>query len=197
MTLEELIAQAQQFEKDENFQKAFDLFTEAIRLSPTSPDLFSWRGVVLFHLDKKEDALADMNKAVELQPDYSYRYSSRAYIKASLMLIDEAIADYKKCIELDPQDSIAYNNLGMMEEQKGWNQMAKKNFEKADELEGLLKANKIESGKEQRKNKGTIDNSQKKDSKLSKGRIFRDVFTKKETFKEFLHFIKSGFKIKD
>ena len=199
MTIEQLIKNAQDAEKAEDFQQAFILYTKAIERQPDSPDLYSWRGVVLFHLDKKEDALSDMDKAVDLQPDYSYRYSSRAYIKASLMLTESAIEDYKKCVELDPSDSIAYNNMGLLEQQLGWNKKAEKNFNKADTLENVLKDRGISSTKEQKKEvqtKQTNTNAADIEEGTSRGRIIKNVFTKKQTFKEFVQFIKNGFKLK-
>ena len=86
--------------------------------------------MVLFHLDRKEDSLIDMNKAVDLEPNYSYRYSSRAYIKASLGMTEDAILDYKKCTELDPEDAISWNNMGLLEDQLGWNKKAGKHLKR-------------------------------------------------------------------
>jgi Flp pilus assembly protein TadD len=79
-------------------------------------------------------ALKDMDKAVELEPKNPYRYSSRAYINWHLKNMEQAVADYKMAIELDPDDAVAHNNLGMLEEQMGYQQQAQKRFKKADGL---------------------------------------------------------------
>jgi len=191
MTIEDIIKQAEEKNSQEDYLGAFQLYSKAIDVLPNDANLFSARGIVLFHLDKKEDSLKDMNKAVELEPNYSYRYSSRAYIKASLRMTEYAIADYKKCTELDPQDAIAWNNMGLLEDQLGWNKKAEKTFQKADSLDKVLKDNGITAEK-------NIDATPVKLEKpITKSRIIKDVFTKKETFKEFVHFVKSGFKIKN
>ena len=191
MTIEDIITQAKESNAKEDYQDAFRLYSKAIDVLPNDPDLYSARGVVLFHLDRKEDSLIDMNKAVDLEPNYSYRYSSRAYIKASLRMTEEAILDYKKCTDLDPEDAISWNNMGLLEDQLGWNKKAKKTFNKADSLENVLKDKGIPIEKESK-----ISES-KSEIPISKNRIIKEVFTKKETFKEFVKFVRSGFKIKN
>jgi len=191
MTIDDIIKQAEEKNTQENYQSAFELYSKAIEVLANDPNLYSARGVVLFHLDKKEESLQDMNKAVELEPEYSYRYSSRAYIKASLRMTEDAIADYKKCTELDPSDSIAWNNMGLLEDQLGWNKKAEKTFQKADSLDKVLK----ESGISAQKEPETA--SEEASPPLTKNRVIKNVFTKKETFKEFISFVKSGFKIKN
>ena len=191
MTIEDIITQAKESNAKEDYQDAFRLYSKAIDVLPNDPDLYSARGVVLFHLDRKEDSLIDMNKAVDLEPNYSYRYSSRAYIKASLRMTEEAILDYKKCTDLDPEDAISWNNMGLLEDQLGWNKKAKKTFSKADSLDKVLKDKGIPIEKESK-----ISES-KSEIPISKNRIIKEVFTKKETFKEFVKFVRSGFKIKN
>lgn len=190
MTIENIIKQAEEKNAQENYSEAFNLYSKAIDVLPNDPDLYSARGVVLFHLDRKEEALDDMNKAADLEPEYSYRYSSRAFIKASLRMTEEAILDYKKCTELDPEDAIAWNNMGLLEDQLGWNKKAEKTFQKADSLDKVLKDKGIPVEKD-------IETPQlPAETPESKNRIIKEVFTKKETFKEFVNFVKSGFKIK-
>jgi tetratricopeptide (TPR) repeat protein len=186
MTIEDIIKQA-----EEDYKEAFRLYSKAIDVLPNDPDLYSARGVVLFHLDRKEDSLLDMNKAVDLEPNYSYRYSSRAYIKASLRMTEDAILDYKKCTELDPEDAIAWNNMGLLEDQLGWNKKAGQTFKKADSLENVLKDKDIPI-----ENESELSEP-KPEIPISKNRIIKEVFTRKETFKEFVKFVRSGFKIKN
>ena len=191
MTIEDIITQAKESNAKEDYQDAFRLYSKAIDVLPNDPDLYSARGVVLFHLDRKEDSLIDMNKAVDLEPNYSYRYSSRAYIKASLRMTEEAILDYKKCTELDPEDAIAWNNMGLLEDQLGWNKKAGQTFKKAGSLENILKDKDIP------KEKDSDLSKPKSEIPISKNRIIKEVFTRKETFKEFVKFVRSGFKIKN
>ncbi len=199
MTIQDIIDQADAAQKEGNFQKAYELYTKAIEVLPAA-DLYSERGVVLFHLNRLEDSLKDMDKAVEYQPDYGYRYSSRAYIKANMGMVKEAIEDYEKCIELEPDDSLAYNNMGLLMEKLGWQQQAEKNFNKADKLEGIPEKKKPSTPPTTNPPKQESTGQEplnEIDPDVTKGRIIKDVFTKKESFKEFIQFIKSGFKLKE
>ena len=106
-------------------------------------------------------------------------------------MTEEAILDYKKCTDLDPEDAISWNNMGLLEDQLGWNKKAKKTLNKADSLEKVLKDKDIPI-----ENKSEISEP-KPEIPASKNRIIKDVFTKKKTFKEFVKFVRSGFKIKN
>jgi tetratricopeptide (TPR) repeat protein len=172
--------------------------------NPNHPDILSDRGVVYIHLNRKEDALKAFDLSLNLQPDYAYRYSSRAYARAFFGDIDAAIKDYEKAVELDKEDAIAYNNLGLLLEQKGRMDLAKKNFDRADHLakieEKLL--NVVDELEEdgiydevqiQRKE---IEPIEKRKKELTTWGEMKKIFTSKDQFKDFLHFIKNGFKNK-
>lgn len=211
MNLQEQITKAKIAIQEQKFDQAIKLLTEALAKHPENANLYSERGVAHFHAKHNLKALADMDKAVELEPNNSYRYSSRAFVKGACRMTQEAIADYEKCIALDPEDSIAYNNLGLLQEQLGWQKQAEDNFDKADTLEGVLKDRKIdipevESTQEETKN---IEEAVKEEPKVennieeveeidpSKIEIAKSVFTQKSVFKEFIGFIKNGFKLKE
>lgn len=214
MNLQEQVTKAKIAIQEQNFDEAIELLTIAIQEHPNDANLYSERGVAHFHAKHNLKSLADMDKAVELEPNNSYRYSSRAFVKGACRMTDEAIADYEKCIELDPEDSIAYNNLGLLQEQLGWQKQAVDNFEKADTLEGVLKDRKIdisepETIKEEKAEKEPIKTTLPKEDKTNntiedaeeveatKMEIAKSVFTQKRVFKEFIGFIKNGFKLKE
>ena len=189
--------QGQKYQSERNFEKALDSYLSALEVKKDA-DTCSLIGVCLFHLERNEEALDYMNLAVELQPEYSYRYSSRAYIKASLGRTEDAIIDYEKCISLDPDDAVAYNNLGLLQEKLGWEMKSKESFKKADELDTILNSAGIDRPQEQSnstKSEQLKEEESFTPSSINKGEIIKDVFTKKETFKEFISFLKSGFKL--
>lgn len=140
-----------------------------------------------FHLGDKENALADINRSLEIEPHYSYRYSSRAFIKEAFGDTAGAIEDYKMCIALDPDDAIAYNNLGLLEERQGYTQLAKKHFGIADKLAGVKPKERVNT------KDNTSQNAEK--NTPTKSQLIRDIFTKRKTFKEFITFIRRGFKL--
>lgn len=204
---------AVKFMEQGKMKEALDALNLAIVSEPENPDYYSERGVVYFHLKNKMKSIADMNKAVDLQPDYSYRYSSRAYIKDWLGDLEGAIADYEIAIKLDPEDAIAYNNLGMLQEKLGYKKKANQYYDRADSISGVtqrqkqfnteeidIKLSRSESLSEEHQalkvqgiDKETFNETNNKNQ--TKGKVFKNVFSDKKTFKEFISFVKNGFKI--
>lgn len=173
----------------------------ANQITKNDANIISERAVTLFHLGKKKEALADLNLAVLLEPENPYRYSSRAYMQEQLGYTKEAVEDYKKAIELDPEDAIAQNNLGLLEQKLGRMEAANQRFKKADDLVGYKPKEGAKEiplpKKKQEKEKAAapkyvIEDPVKKDTKS----ILKDLFTKKETRREFFRFILDGFKLK-
>ncbi|MCB9189258.1 MAG: tetratricopeptide repeat protein [Flavobacteriales bacterium] len=185
--------EAQNYIKESKFEKAKVLLDGALEIEPKNANLISERAVVYFHLGEKEKALKELDYCVLLEPQNPYRYSSRAYVKAALKDIDGAIVDYEKCIQIDPLDAIAYNNLGLLLESQGRMKMAKKNFDRADELEGVLKERGIDLPMEEENNKEVLNEESSKGNTWS---IIRGTFTDKNMFKEYIQFLKNGFRIK-
>ncbi len=179
-----------------DFSRALKLYSLALEQEPNNPIIYSDRGVCFFNNNQFDKALEDLNTAQKLDPDNPYRYSSRAFVKGALKDTHGAIADYQRAIELDPEDAISRNNLGLMQEKIGYWDQAKKNFEVADELAGILKDRQISVDGDKQ------DESKKKPYNLSEeiqdGSLIdqaKKVFTSRSDFQEFLRFIKNGFKL--
>lgn len=189
--------------KDNDFISAIDLFSKAIDADPTEADFYAERGVCYLHLEKFDLSMFDMNKAVDLDPNYSYRYSCRAFVKARIGDVEGAVKDYEIAIKLDPDDAIAHNNLGLAHEQMGYYKKAKESFDKSNKIVGYdpeKRAKPVNNDEpvEQAKVKTDQNKQELPKSKKEDGRkIMTKVFTKKSTFKEFLGFIKNGFKLKE
>ena len=185
---------------DGSYKLALQHFDKAIKKQSDVADFHSERGVALFQLNRKEDALAALNKALMLEPDNPYRYSSRAFIKDSMGDTEGAIQDYLQCIKIDPEDAIAFNNLGMLEEKMGRKTSAKKRFKRADELISLMdpESGQIKFAPDETEKPRNIQKeiNEEKKQDIEKGitGIMLDVFRNKNTRKEFLEFVKSGMK---
>jgi Flp pilus assembly protein TadD len=177
-----------------NILKAYEIFNKLLTIKSNDPYVLSERGVAYFHMKKNDLALADLNQAVDLQPNNPYRYSSRAFIKSAMGDVQGGIEDYKKAIELDPNDAIAYNNLGLLLEKSGYEKSAKKKYEIADLLakeDNDILYNETTFTKIESKSV-EIENS---DSSSSFWHLFLKIFSSKKVFKEYLRFIRSGFKL--
>lgn len=194
---------AQDYIDAQKYDKALSAFNEALKKAPNHPDILSHRGVCYLHLNQKKNCLDDLNLSLQLQPDYSYRYASLAYAKDYFGDIDGAIAAYEKAIELDPEDAIAYNNLGLLQEKKGYQQKAQRQFEKADKLAKIERKFMDRLDKDEIRDAspapGKGETLQPKkltpDKVLSRKEVYRSLFKDGKTFKEFIVFIKQGFKL--
>lgn len=157
---------------------------EALLTAETSYE----RAVAFFQEKKYAEALHHFDIAVEKDTQNPFRYASRAYAKAHVGDVKGAIADYQEALRLDPEDAIAWNNLGLLEEQLGYKKEAQEKFAKADALasrdEILQRFNEIE---ESRRN-----NQTQPTAPLNRWQIIRDVFLKKQTFQQFIRFIRTG-----
>lgn len=180
----------------QNFVGALEDYTRAIE-SEENPSIYSERAVVYFYLKEFEKSLNDMNYAASLEPENPYRYSSRAFIKDAMGNTEEAIKDYEKAIQLDPEDSIAHNNLGLLQEKLGYKKAASEQFKKADklaEVDNLLeKIQEQQLEEEAPKEDETADAFREKISLIA---LLRSTFTTKDGFKEYVRFIKNGFRAK-
>jgi len=198
---------AHQLLHDGKVIEAIEAYSKALQINPDHADIYSDRGVAHLHNMDKQKCFADLNKAIELQPDYAYRYAAMAFAKNNFGDLEGAIIDYEKAVELDPDDAVAQNNLGLLLEQQGYKKSADERFARADKLseqeDHLLEViddldqQKPEAKKEIAPEPATsIETATEEVDTSSNSEEFKKIFTKKSQFKEFIRFIKNGFKIK-
>lgn len=202
----------------QEFAKAVKLLSNLINNDSEKPAYYSERGTAYFHLNKKQKAFDDMDKALQLDSGNPYRYACRAFIFDAMGKTQKAVEDYEIAVKLDPEDAIAWNNLGLLQEKLGRKMQSHNSYKKSDSILGIDKnreerfkneverLNKEEQEKVVEPNHGEpiqprniqkeLDQEQKELLEKGKAGIIKDVFTNKSTFKEFINFIKNGFKIK-
>jgi tetratricopeptide (TPR) repeat protein len=164
------------------------------------PDFLNDLAVATFHNGNSQLALKHLDDAILLQPDYGYRYAARGWMKQAAKDTNGAIQDYEKALELDPQDAITQNNLGILEEQLGRIQSAKERFAMADELDQVLRETNISASEENpvlSKNASTTKSSTpQRTSSNTRREIMQALLTSKGR-KEFIAFLRNGFKLND
>ncbi len=207
--------------KENDFLAAIEHFTIAIQEDANNVECYAERAVAYLNTNQYDLSMFDMHRCIEMEPNNSYRYSCRAFLKAKIGDTEGAIADYEMAIKLDPEDAIAYNNLGLVQETKGYRVQAQKSFEKSNELigynpnrfdEGALKKEtpKKVNSEVDKKDQQTTETIQpvtesntsvqiksEESANPSKGQIAKSVFTSRSGFKDFWQFIRNGFRIKE
>lgn len=175
------------------WKAAIESFSRAIEAEPDNPFYYNERAVCYLNIDQYDLSLFDMNKSVEIAPKYAYFYTSRGFLKARMRDMQGCVADYEKSLELDPKNEITYNNLGLALEQMGNMKRAQRVFAEGNKILGYDPQKRLE----QKENTSDEQNKMTPDEKQTKGKLAKDVFTKKSTFKEFMAFIGNGFKLKE
>lgn len=216
---------AQELLDEQKFDKSLIAFNKALKLDPNHPDILSHRGVLYLHMNQKKKCFEDLELSLRLDKDYSFRYAALAYAKDYFGDLDAAIELYQKAVAVDPEDAISHNNLGLLMEKQGYQKKAKDNFEKADRLaeiqtDMINKLDELESREDNFHSKkeglekessnplpkpGTMNlpkgeplqpKKMKADPTKTFGQVSKDLVTKKSVFKEFIEFVKNGFKLK-
>lgn len=182
--------------KENDHFVAIELFSLVLAEDPKDANALSQRAVCYLNIGNYSKSMDDINAAIAVDPEYGYYYQCRAYIKASMKDYESSIKDYEKAVELDPQDSIAYNNLALAQEQMGWAKQAQSNFDKSDKIAGVKSAKERSEERISKSEDKANQTVATPDKSTTKGDIAKSVFTKKSSFKEFISFIKNGFKLK-
>jgi serine/threonine-protein kinase len=120
----------------EEYDNAFDCFTEAIKLEPTLAYSYYERAMITEEQRQNpEGAIPDFEKVVELDPNSHIGYYAKGCIESGKKKYDDAILSYTRAIEIYPQYYLAYNNRGNARVKKGEVDGAIADYNKAIELQ--------------------------------------------------------------
>lgn len=104
-------AGTQQARQGQNSKAIADL-DQAIRLSPSDPNLYLNRGVAHYQAGNLSAALNDYNQALKLNPNFAEAWSNRSQVYVTQQRYDEANSDASRAIQLNPNLTEAYLNRG-------------------------------------------------------------------------------------
>ena len=104
----QMITEIGSLSNNDNYTQAFEKCNAALKKYPEEPDLYYWRGTILYSLGRKQDALKDLDKALELNSKDTTYLVMRGICRSELMDRDGAIDDFNKAIEINPKLPSAY-----------------------------------------------------------------------------------------
>ena len=113
------------------YEKAVELFTEAIRQAPEDYRLYNDRGVAYKRAGDLERAMADYAKALELKPDFTNALNNRGLVYLLKGEYANAVADFRKALECGGLEEKVHTNLGLALAAKGDHEAAVQSFKKA------------------------------------------------------------------
>ncbi|MBD2437195.1 tetratricopeptide repeat protein [Nostoc sp. FACHB-110] len=91
------------YTQSNQYLKALEDLTEAIKLVPDEPESLSARGRTYRAMKRYEEALQDFNRAIELNPKYDWAIAYRGRTYRAMKRYEEALQDFNRAIELDPK----------------------------------------------------------------------------------------------
>ena len=92
-------------------------------------------GVVYYHLERLDDAIAQYQKAIKLAPKDADIRSNLAAAYVQKGQLDSALEQYQAAVSANPQLAEAYFGLGVVYQQKGKKDEAIQAFEKFQALD--------------------------------------------------------------
>ena len=100
------------FLERQEYVKAINDFTEAIRLDPNVAIIYFNRGNAYYDQGNLDKASSDYNEAIRLNPNFARAYVGRGDVIREQGNLDKAISDYNEAIRLEPNYVPAYDGRG-------------------------------------------------------------------------------------
>ncbi|KAJ6689350.1 hypothetical protein OIU85_005723 [Salix viminalis] len=91
--------------KEGNYLKAAALYTQAIKLDPSSPTLYSNRAAAFLQLVKLNKALADAETTITLNPQWEKGYFRKGCVLEAMEQYDNALATFQIALQYNPQST--------------------------------------------------------------------------------------------
>jgi protein O-GlcNAc transferase len=117
---EERFAKAHEFLKAQKLDEALKEFDEAAKLSPKTPVIYYWLGIVYFSKKDPENAIVNFKKVLDLEPK---NYHAIGMIGKILSFdknkLDEAIDQLNAALAINPDFAEAHFDLGRIYALKG------------------------------------------------------------------------------
>ncbi len=132
--MREVAQEATDLFKMQRYDEAAAKYQMIIDKYPES--LYAWSnlGVVRSQEGKLQDAMKALQQAVKLSPNDAFSYRNLGIVYYQLNQNDAAIDALERSIALDPNNVYSHDYLGCACSQKGWQEVAEKEFRKAIEI---------------------------------------------------------------
>ncbi|XP_074307189.1 uncharacterized protein LOC141642313 [Silene latifolia] len=97
--------QGNEFFKAGNYLKAAALYTQAIKIDPNNPTLYSNRAAAFLNLVKLTKALADAEKTISLSPNWEKGYFRKGCILEAMERYNEALEAFQVASKYNPKST--------------------------------------------------------------------------------------------
>ena len=121
-------------------QNAEPEIDKRLKAAPTSADLLYARSVLAYKKNQYDLALEYSDKLIQHHPRYIHAFISRSQILTAMQRYKDAIVACDKQIANNPDSSTAYVNRGLSYDELGNTEQARKDYQRAIEIDGSLMA---------------------------------------------------------
>ncbi len=121
-------------EKWKWYEKAYEHFTEVLKLKSDFTAVYIHRGAVFRDVDQFDLALKDFNTAIEIDPEFADAYNERGVCYAKIGDTEKALKDFNTAIDLDSKSEDFYNSRGITYNDIGKVDLAIQDYNEAIEL---------------------------------------------------------------
>ncbi|MCC5662451.1 tetratricopeptide repeat protein [Nostoc sp. CHAB 5784] len=101
------------YSQSNQYSKALEDLTEAIKLAPEEVEYLTVRGMTYCQMQRYPEALLDFSRVIELDPNYQWAIANRGITYRRMYRYDEALQDCNRAIELDPNDQWTLAHRGV------------------------------------------------------------------------------------
>ncbi|MBI2022471.1 tetratricopeptide repeat protein [Candidatus Daviesbacteria bacterium] len=97
---------------DSKFEKkTLEVVDKTIALAPTDAKLYYNKGLILYQLNRPEEAVVSFNQALELRPNYREAYLTLGTVYEQKKEVNRAIEQYEQVLKFIPNDPDALKKL--------------------------------------------------------------------------------------
>src|SRR2546421_9184433 len=107
---DDTIDEADKALKNENWDKAIELCSSALKTNPNNPIAYHFRAIAHYNKETLDKALSDWNESIRIDPKYTKAIAARGALYTAKENYDKAIQDLSLVIAMDPKvaKSFAY-----------------------------------------------------------------------------------------
>jgi tetratricopeptide (TPR) repeat protein len=138
ISLEELVKCGEKEASRKNYEKALDIFDNAIRINPSCDSAYGDKALVFDKMGILDESLKMYSKALEINPKNSITWHNMGLTLIKKKRMDEAINCFDKSISIDKNYSKAWYNKGRCLEMQGKMENAQTCLTQAKKLDPFL-----------------------------------------------------------
>ncbi len=115
LPLADVLTLASRLEAEKNYVFADRLLRRALDVAPDHPDALHLSGIVDFRLDRREEALAKIERAIAHGVDIRLYLRNISEVYRALGRFDDAVVAARRASALAPDDPVALHNLAVIQ----------------------------------------------------------------------------------